>query len=136
MSSKVFRLLLLFALLDAGLASRVIAGAATASPILPSVHAAAQVSVRAVRDALPIGRSDRFQWLSPTGLARSLDDAVTLGVGGCGSTSPGTPSSTNPQASPTPEGGLDFRRQASKIQTTPSPGSPGTAGIGDRNQAS
>jgi hypothetical protein len=81
MSSKVCRLLLLFALLDAGLASRAIAGAVSVSPTLASVDTAARLSVRATRGPLPIGLSDRFQWLSPPDLAQSLDDAVALGVG-------------------------------------------------------
>ena len=81
MSSKICRLLLLFALLDAGLASRVLAGAASVSPTLASVDTAARLSVRATRGTLPIGLSDRFRWPSPTDLAKSLDDAVALGVG-------------------------------------------------------
>ena len=53
MSSKVCRLLLLFALLDAGLASRVIAGAATVSPTVASVHTAAHAATRRYARSAP-----------------------------------------------------------------------------------
>jgi hypothetical protein len=83
MWSKISRLLLLFALLAAGLASRAIVGSVSV-PRTQTSETMTQLPVRAVRanrGALPIGLSDRFQWFSPTELAQSLDDAVALGIG-------------------------------------------------------